>query len=1193
MYHTASEEEAKQVMSASRFQSAEIVDCTSHKTFALPKLIYKDGDNLLSLVQDAVVDSGSTMTITGTPINCRDCKPVKVQIQLAKKGETMTASYICKKTYYVRNRSGELQKIELSAYIVSDIRTDIIGCKILTDQGFRIILDRDPKISGVYPRGENGEYDISESFAFQPREDLYVLEVFQSRDAFTMEKGYGLWHERLSHTEQKAIKKSIEFTIGLEGLKDQQPTDLPCLDCMIGKAQRNARPGPLSRRFPPMGQVHWDLVSATEPSIEGYIYALILIDKATRYRWVYGLRAKNEVFALLRRWWADTSAIRQNHPLLSLMRDNAGENKTSEIDAYFEDKGVAARYSTPLEQWQDAPPEASIRVLGRLVRSELSGSGLPTKAWFSSMVNGAESCNATWIEATKSTPYFDLTGEKRNVSKFRRFGCEAVIYLEPPRRPVQGKYQPRAIAGVNLGFATDRNTSAYKIWVVEENKIYITNQVRFNEHKMPMKQEPLRVMGQGTITEKVFVEDSEVVFVHYDPRMVIDSLLEDNIITKKGDEIVYKVKGANSTYVKVNVNQYRRDMIKKQSKGLNLDWTPTEPPMNVVYQVAGPQAGSRGAPGLKPALVTDHRIKGLPISIDPTKPPRNYAEAMRRPDAEEWDQAFREEYLGFKERNAFKIVYPQKGDTVIGTTTRIEYKIEKVRMCARGDQQQPYEHYNPDDLYAATLKPTEVRLLTAMAAEKGYTIYKTDTKQAFLYGDMGSDRILIRPPDWWPESLKPGQVLQAVRSVYGTKQAPRCWHTRVSTWMEENGYLPANDEKTIFRKEEANGDSIVHGLFVDDMMHIPSTKRMMKEFLDLYNKEFQTTGGMTKAMDMFVGIEYQQSSSGINLHQDHYMQVLIEDYQKQVEETLYSRKIPMSLTHELCEDEEPVPSLALQKLYRSFNQRLNYAAVWTRPDIAHTVGQLARFGGRAGPSHMAALHYLMGYLKARPSFKLRYVRGTPGEDPLSGYVDSDWRAPKSVTGYLALYNLTPIAWRSKRQPTTALSTAEAEYMAASVGAKELIYLRRLCAGLGNEMRGPTPVGEDNTACIEWANYVIGGRERAKHIDLRKHFAHAAVQNGEIVLYKVASCDQLADILTKALSQPLMERCISGILHNSDSRSGRLEAVNLCWIPDSPSCAGQAGPMTTRLASKLKALEAQAGKVTTRLAARVCRAKLGA
>jgi hypothetical protein len=96
---------------------------------------------------------------------------------------------------------------------------------------------------------------------------------------------------------------------------------------------------------------------------------MILIDRKTRYRWVYGLKAKNEVFALLRRWWADTSTIRQKYPLLCLMRDNAGENKTPEIDAYFEDKGVAARYSTSLEQWQDGPAEASIRELGRLVRS--------------------------------------------------------------------------------------------------------------------------------------------------------------------------------------------------------------------------------------------------------------------------------------------------------------------------------------------------------------------------------------------------------------------------------------------------------------------------------------------------------------------------------------------------------------------------------------------------------------------------------------------------------------------------------------------------------------------------------------------------------------------------------------------------------------------------------------------------------
>ena len=73
----------------------------------------------------------------------------------------------------------------------------------------------------VYLRGENGECDISESLAFQTREDFYVLEVFQFWDAFTLEQDYGLWHGQLSHTVQKAIKKSIEITIRLEGLKDQ------------------------------------------------------------------------------------------------------------------------------------------------------------------------------------------------------------------------------------------------------------------------------------------------------------------------------------------------------------------------------------------------------------------------------------------------------------------------------------------------------------------------------------------------------------------------------------------------------------------------------------------------------------------------------------------------------------------------------------------------------------------------------------------------------------------------------------------------------------------------------------------------------------------------------------------------------------------------------------------------------------
>jgi len=101
-------------------------------------------------------------------------------------------------------------------------------------------------------------------------------------------------------------------------------------------------------------------------------------------------------------------------------------------------------------------------------------------------------------------------------------------------------------------------------------------------------------------------------------------------------------------------------------------------------------------------------------------------------------------------------------------------------MCIRGDQQEPYKHYDPDALYTPTLKATEVKFLIALAAKLGKPLYNTDTKQAFLYGDMGDERILVYPRDWWPQTLEEGQVLMAVKSVYGTKQAPHCWHQKVS-----------------------------------------------------------------------------------------------------------------------------------------------------------------------------------------------------------------------------------------------------------------------------------------------------------------------------------------------------------------------------------------------------------------------------
>ena len=99
-----------------------------------------------------------------------------------------------------------------------------------------------------------------------------------------------------------------------------------------------------------------------------------------------------------------------------------------------------------------------------------------------------------------------------------------------------------------------------------------------------------------------------------------------------------------------------------------------------------------------------------------------------------------------------------------------------------------------------------------------------------------------------------------------------------------------------------------------------------------------------------------------------------------------------------------------------------------------------------------------------------------------------------------------------------------------------MYLKALLHRLGFAQKKPAPVYEDNTACIEWGNNVIGGRERAKHIDIRKHFAHEVIQNGQMRLVKVPTSAQMADILTKGLHLPQVLACVDGLLQRSTTRT---------------------------------------------------------
>ncbi len=118
--------------------------------------------------------------------------------------------------------------------------------------------------------------------------------------------------------------------------------------------------------------------------------------------------------------------------------------------------------------------------------------------------------------------------------------------------------------------------------------------------------------------------------------------------------------------------------------------------------------------------------------------------------------------------------------------------------------------------------------------------------------------------------------------------------------------------------------------------------------------------------------------------------------------------------------------------YKAAVGSLMYAMVGTRPDLAFPVSMVSQFMSGAGPSHWMAVKRIMGYLKGTLDLKLCLG----GKDvSLKGYCDADWGGDanerRSTTGYVFFVGVGAISWNCKRQPTIALSTTEAEYMATS------------------------------------------------------------------------------------------------------------------------------------------------------------------
>ncbi|OAE35446.1 hypothetical protein AXG93_2587s1610 [Marchantia polymorpha subsp. ruderalis] len=117
----------------------------------------------------------------------------------------------------------------------------------------------------------------------------------------------------------------------------------------------------------------------------------------------------------------------------------------------------------------------------------------------------------------------------------------------------------------------------------------------------------------------------------------------------------------------------------------------------------------------------------------------------------------------------------------------------------------------------------------------------------------------------------------------------------------------------------------------------------------------------------------------------------------------------------------------------------------TRPDIVYATSILSRFMSNPRKIHIDVARHVLRYLKGTQDFGILYQKGE--SSVVSGWTDADWtgdyESRKSTSGYLFQLGSGLIPWSSKKQPTVALSSTEAEYRSLSEGAKEAVWLQQL------------------------------------------------------------------------------------------------------------------------------------------------------
>ncbi|KAK1429938.1 hypothetical protein QVD17_12293 [Tagetes erecta] len=501
--------------------------------------------------------------------------------------------------------------------------------------------------------------------------------------------------------------------------------------------------------------------------------------------------------------------------------------------------------------------------------------------------------------------------------------------------------------------------------------------------------------------------------------------------------------------------------------------------------------------------------------------PKNISEVLKD---NSWIEAMQEELLQFRKQEVWKLVDLPEGENAIGTRWLYKNKPDergivvrnKARLIAQGYTQE--EGIDYEEVFAPVARLKAIRVFLAYASFMKFKVFQMDVKGAFLYGPI-TDDVYVRQPPGFEDPDYPHRVYKLSKALYGLHQAPRIWYETLSKHLLEHGFTRGQIDPTLFMKRE-NDDLLCVQVYVDDIIFGSTSASICKEFEEIMKSRFQMSS--TGEINFFLGLQVKQSADGIFINQSKFVEKLLKKFKMQDFQTI---RTPSDVNCKIQPD--PKGKAVDQTLYRSMIGSLMYLTA-SRPDIMYAVCVCARYQSDPKESHLVVVKRIFRYLKGKPNLGLWYPY--EGNFELYSYSDSDFGGcaldRKSTTGGCQFLGPRLVSWQCKKQTNVSVSTAEAEYIAASAGCSQVLWLQNQLLDYGfNFLK--TPIYIDNTAAMFiTANPVQ--HSKTKHIEIRYHFLRDNSEKGLIILIKVHTDKQLADLFTKSFLSGRFEFLVQSI-----------------------------------------------------------------